>query len=225
MMMETETKKGFSNVIATQNGIITKQSILAGQAQVRVGDTVQKGELLVSGIVDLDRIYVLENAKAEIFARTWRTGHACIPSNHIGKSQIIAEKYCIWLVVGERRIKIFGNSGISYASCDKMKTKLEAALSEELCLPLSIEIETFSEYKSIPGCLNSYLAQHILENYICSAVEDDMVAGEILHARHHLKEDDGVYCLRSTLECHEMIAQSIPAKWNNGELLYDGTNS
>ena len=34
-----------------------------------------------------------------------------------------------------------------------------------------------------------------------------MVAGEILHERHRLNEADGVYYLRSTLECHEMIAQ------------------
>ena len=67
----TKTRKGLANVIATQSGIITEQSVYAGQPLYKEGDTVNKGDVLVSGLVDLERTYAVERAKAEIYARTW----------------------------------------------------------------------------------------------------------------------------------------------------------
>ena len=219
----TETKKGYANVIATQSGIITKQSVMAGQAQFKVGDTVQKGDVLVSGIVDLERIYVIENAKAEIFARTWRKKQVCTPVSCAGKSMCDIEKHCVWLIFGDKRIKIFGNSGISHSSCDKMITKLDLALPDGLCLPLSIQIETFSLYREQVRILNALSAEKMLETYIISETTGDMQAGEILQSQSHFRQINGLYTLNETLECHEMIAETIPAKWKNEELLHDGT--
>ena len=95
-----------------QSGVITKQNVYTGQAQFQVGDTVTQGDILVSGIVDLERTYLIERANAEIFARTWREVSVCLPSLYTEKTMKSDEKKCIWLILGGRRIKIFGNSGI-----------------------------------------------------------------------------------------------------------------
>ena len=117
---ETEDRRQLSHVVAARDGVIVSQSILAGQALCKVGDTVQAGQRLVSGIVDLDWTYAVENAKAEIYAYTHRTGTVVTPDSGYIKEATGETVRCLWLEVGKCRIKIFGNSGILEASCDKM---------------------------------------------------------------------------------------------------------
>ena len=51
-----------------------------------------------------------------------------------------------------------------------------------------------------------------------------MIAGEILQRRMTLQNKDGCYRMASVLECHEMIARTVEAKWNEKDFLDDGKN-
>lgn len=218
---ETQTKKGLANVIAAQGGVITQQSVFTGQAQYQIGDTVSKGDILVSGIVDLERTYLLERANAEVFARTWRQIPVCIPSSYMEKTSIGETSRCIWVILGGKRIKIFGNSGISYDSCDKMINTKKLTLPKGLSLPVSLEIETFTFYKKTEREMQKKTAEQLLKQYASSCVTEQMQAGEILRETYALKKQKGTYCLDATLECHEMIARVVEAKWNNEEFIND----
>lgn len=211
----TQTKKGLANVVAVHGGIITEQSVYVGQAQYQVGDTVAEGDVLVSGVVDLERTYLLERAHAEVFARTWREMTACIPQKYIEKQAITEQSQCIWLVLGHRRIKIFGNSGISYGSCDKMIDRKTLTLPNGLTLPVSLEIETFSHYETTEKELSRQDAEEILLAYAKADASVRMQAGEILSQTRKLTKQNGLYLLQGTLECHEMIARTVEAKWND----------
>ncbi len=210
---ETEERRDFANVIATQSGVIVKQSVLAGQAMYQVGDVVEKGDLLVSGIVDLERTYAVEHAKAEIYARTWRTKDILIPNEYGEKVYTGAHWTCVWLTIGEKRIKIFGNSGISATACDKMIEMKRLSLPGGLEFPVSLTVETFLPYEMETGTLAEPAAQLLLTDYAERAARQDMVAGEILKSQFVLMERDGCYRLSSTLECQEMIAKTVKADW------------
>jgi similar to stage IV sporulation protein len=64
------------NIIASKDGIIIQLLVLEGDAMVEVGETVRKGQLLVSGIIHHEDTNTLRyvHAKAKIFARTWYEG-------------------------------------------------------------------------------------------------------------------------------------------------------
>ncbi len=218
---KTETKKGFANIVAAQSGIITAQSVYTGQAQYEVGDTVKKGDILVSGIVDLERTYLIERANAEVFARTWRKIPVCIPTKYMEKTEKLGDKRCLWLVFGGRRIKIFGNSGISYGSCDKMIINKTLTLPLGLTLPVSLEIEEFSFFDETEKRLDKETAEALLSSFAADITEKQMSAGEILNQSYLLREDDSCYFLEATLECHEMIAKVSEAKWNNEDFIND----
>lgn len=218
---KTESKKGFANIVASQSGIITAQSVYTGQAQYEVGDTVKKGDILVSGIVDLERTYLIERANAEVFARTWRKIPVCIPTEYTEKTEKLGDKRCLWLVFGGRRIKIFGNSGISYDSCDKMINTKTLTLPLGLTLPVSFEIEEFSCYDETKKKLDKETAETLLRSFATDITTKQMSAGEILKQSHVLRKDDSRYVLEATLECHEMIAKVSEAKWNNEDLIND----
>ncbi|NLN47746.1 MAG: sporulation protein YqfD [Clostridiales bacterium] len=60
------------NIIAVKNAVIEKILVLNGDGIVKDGDTVEKGQLLVTGIIERENIdtrYV--HAMAKIFAKTW----------------------------------------------------------------------------------------------------------------------------------------------------------
>lgn len=221
----TLDRRGFAHVYATQSGMITEQSILAGQALKKPGDFVLEGERLVTGLVNLDRVYALEYAQAEIFARTWRKQTLIIPEDHMEKTVSGKEKTIIWLEVGKERRKIFGNSGISTAACDKMIRRRILSLPGGLKLPISVLIETVKPCDLSVVSMERTEADAILRNCAEETAAADMVAGEILQRRMTLQNKNGCYRMASVLECHEMIARTVEAKWNEKDFLDDGKNN
>jgi len=218
-------RKGFGHVIASQSGVIVRQDVYAGQALYAVGDAVLKGELLVSGIVDLERVCILRNAQAEIYAWTTRNKTTVIPAA-FGQKYYTGEQWkCVWLTVGKRRIKIFGNSRISTAECDKMIETKKLTLGDGLELPVSVTVETYRSFTVQQGLLSQMSAQLLLDTYTRSSVLSEMVAGEILYADQMMTLHENCYILETKMTCQEMIALPIQADWTKEEQDYDGTNS
>ncbi|NLJ40716.1 MAG: sporulation protein YqfD [Clostridiales bacterium] len=64
------------NIIASKDGIIDKLIIMEGEAAVGIGDTVTKGKLLVSGIIEHEdtRIVRYVHSRANVLARVWYEG-------------------------------------------------------------------------------------------------------------------------------------------------------
>lgn len=209
---ETEDRKGFSNVVASQNGMITQMSVFAGQPVVKTGDIVEKGQLLVSGVVDLERVYVLENANAEVFARTWREISACMPEEYAKKGKILDTQTEVSVQIGQKRIKLFGNSGISHGSCDKMITRLELTLPGELAVPLSLEISRVSFYEEEATSVPPKEAEQRLTAFVEDYVRKQLQAGEILVSSFWMEQESGKNLLHGVMECHEMIAERVSGK-------------
>ena len=221
---KTEDQKAFSHVVATHSGLITEMSVLAGQALCEVGDTVVEGQRLVSGLVDLERTYTLVNAGAEIYARTWHRGTTVMPQFTQRKQATGASFQCLWLEVGKHRIKIFGNSGILVADCDKMVERKPLTLPGGWETPVCLVVETFTCYETAPVQTSEVEAQLCLEDYARTTTLASLVAGEILEPRFELTESGGVYRLSWVLECREMIARSVEFHLNEEEFTHDGTN-
>ncbi len=76
---ETDTK--FSNLVADFDGVITAVYVRSGSAAVKVGDSVVKGELLVSGTEEYkDGKTVFRHSDADIIATVNRTVTVKIPT-------------------------------------------------------------------------------------------------------------------------------------------------
>ena len=53
MPKQVETREEPSHIIASQDGIVRKIEVMAGIPQVKVGDEVKKGDILISGVVPI----------------------------------------------------------------------------------------------------------------------------------------------------------------------------
>lgn len=214
-------RKGFANIISSRDALITEQSVLQGQAMKQAGDTVLEGELLVSGIMDLEKIFSIVYAKAEIYGRTWHENTVVTPRYALLKGAAGAVQRCVWLEVGNKRIKLFGNSSISYASCDKMVQRKVLSLPGGLDLPVCLVTEVFRAYETEKVEILQSEASEITESYALEAVQRDLTAGEILNERFSITLQNNVYRLESVMECREMIAKTIEGKWNKEDFLDD----
>ncbi len=68
-----------SNIVAACDGVIVSIDCESGQAAVKVGDAVAKGDLLIGGVVDSKVGPLLKHAQGTVMARTERTITVTVP--------------------------------------------------------------------------------------------------------------------------------------------------
>ncbi len=68
-----------SNIVASCDGVIVELHVTGGQAVVRVGDAVRRGDLLISGVTDSTVGAILKRAGGTVIARTTRTERIHVP--------------------------------------------------------------------------------------------------------------------------------------------------
>ena len=139
----------YCNIISDKEGIITKISVQNGTANVKVGDTVKKGDILVNGWMEgkfTGIRYV--HSLAEIEAKVWYTESIKIPykiteTRYTGNEE---EKYGIK----------FNNFQINFTKkyskfkiYDTIETENKIRLFSDLYLPISIVKTTYKEKKEV----------------------------------------------------------------------------
>lgn len=70
---EREKSEYPSNLRAVSDGVITKIDVYSGNVVVKIGDTVSKGDLLVSGVLESSDSSIFVRSKGSVTARTEKT--------------------------------------------------------------------------------------------------------------------------------------------------------
>lgn len=215
---ELEDARQPADVVAETTGIITHLETWQGKALVEEGDTVVKGDVVISSwmpieppkyseITDLGGRLV--RAEGRVEARTWRTLTAAIPveatvKNHTGK-----EKTRFSLCILGKRLNFYRNSGISFAEYDKITRVQTLTLPGGLELPLQLcretvrEVEVFSTPVDREG--TTALLEDRLRERLAVLVED----GEIVSCEISSVEENGLLKVSLLAECREEIGRTV----------------
>ena len=139
----------YCNIVADKTGIITKISAQEGTANVKVGDTVKAGDVLINGWMEGKFTGVrYVHSKGEIEAKVWYTKSKKIPYTltEIQNTGNEENKY---------RIK-FGNFEINFPKkyskfeiYDTIETESKIKLFSDFYLPMSIVKTTYKEQEEI----------------------------------------------------------------------------
>lgn len=200
-----------TNLVASRDCIIDQMEILSGQAVCKIGQTVSEGQMLVSGYADWEHCIQATPSLGEIYGRTWRRQNAVIPASYQKKAEMGNTHTRYALIFGQKRINLFGNSGIWGDSCDKMTRYHTLSLPGGYTFPATLVVETATERTTEAESISGSDAQAQLLAGTSEAVRADMIAGEILKSNLKMKKRNGVYRLTGTYECREMVARSVPA--------------
>lgn len=205
-IIDSQNETGFaSNIVATQDGVIEQCTVLRGNALCKVGQSVKKGQVLVSGYIDCGRYTKVVQAEGEINARTLRKFNAITPIEYNSRGELKKNKTNYSLLFGKKLIKLSQDSGISPQGCVKMYETKYITLPGGFQLPVALVIEQYGDYTCTTNChVESDLSQWIYD-YSEKYLLDHMIAGKIVSSDFNLTQTDGRLLIQGKFICSEMI--------------------
>lgn len=202
---------GVRDLVAAQDGQIERMEVYNGLAMVRVGDTVQKGDLLVSGAFTTtsDQLHTVA-ADARITLRTWKTGR--IEAPRVAQTKQLTGKQVVRhaLMLPGFSIKMYGNSGISMLDYVTLSKEQALRLPFGIELPIGLRTEVICEQITLTQLLSDEeLAQRCLGKL--DAVVSSLSVLEVLEVTHELElsgEGAGLWfeitCLENAVDVVEL---------------------
>lgn len=215
---ERANEKTPANVVARRGGLVTKVLALDGEKKVLAGTSVQRGQLLIAGVVDTggtEKPGVATRflaGKGEVWARTWYELSVRIPLFCEQKIYTGGEKRSFALCWGENRLKIGAKgSSILTGNCDKIRHRTPWTLFGVLSLPITWETETLIPYETQmctrPREEAEARGRAVLETYLASLLGK----GGSVTAERVASAVQGNYLLVTlSAECMEQIGVETP---------------
>ena len=187
----------------------------AGDAQVHEGDAVCQGDVLISGVMDLDPIPPsteslgtrIVHAEGKVLARTWRTLTAQIPLTATEKVYTGERTTRYTLSLMGKRVKIFGKSGIPYETYDTITEQAAWTPIPGKTLPLVWEKETYRAYTLESVAVDPDQAEALLRAQLLAALEEQMDQGKVLQTDWEVTEQDGMLEVKLLAQCSEQIGR------------------
>lgn len=217
---------GFYHIAAETDGVIMQVKPELGDALVERGDTVTKGQILISGTVTLEppiysdrpNRYYQKHARGQVWARTWRNVEAVIPVEMEGKNYTGEEQSWWSINFFGRRIEIFGNSSISWPFYDKITTVRQMTIPGISELPVWWIQETCREYLPTALELDLAVGQEQLEQQLRKRLEQQIGEnGEITQIAYTARVHDGLLRVKAQAECYEEIGMEVPGTQEEGK--------
>ncbi len=200
-----------ANIVAEKDGLVTLVQLYGGHAEVMKGSTVTEGQLLISGVADIDdRGAYFTRGEGKVWARTWYDLTAKLPKTVQEKSYTGREKRIYTLILGKQRIKITPGSSISYADYDKITNKTKLRLPGGVSLPVTLECATVREYQAVERTLGEEEAKTRAEDALRQQLRDRMHEdGTVQESTLTVRDAGAVYEVTLHAECEEQIGKTV----------------
>lgn len=207
-----------ADVVAKTDGIIEHIHPESGRALFADGDVVAKGEVLITGDLDLkepeggtvDLGHLTVHAAGSVTARTWRTLEETVPLSAAGKAYTGEERRSYAVKFLWANWDFSQNSSIMQGSCDKMtKTEQLALLGHPL--PVWLTTTTVRPYELEPRPVDAEEAELRLREVLAHRLEELMEAnsGQVLRRDFVAKEEGGRLTVTLLAECREEIGRAV----------------
>lgn len=198
-------------VCALKSGIIAKMSVLEGARVFTVGNTVQAGDVIVTGIMDsLASGKRMVHAMADVEARTWYELSCRMPLNTLTKTYTGDTITKTSVILAGNRINLYFNGRISFDNYDKITKENIIKLPTGNILPIAIVTEKYSEYTTAQTELAVLSAEEILQKRLLDRLKLQVTDGEIVKTEFITEMDNGVIRVTLKAECLEQIAAERP---------------
>ena len=198
----------YSNVVASQNGVIVEFEDVGGQIVTEIGEAVCRDQLLISGIVGGEGLPTrLTNAHGRVLAEVEEVIEIKIPQKYIKKvtkSNVKTEKSLFFF---KNEIKFFSNSGNLPPFYDTINIVENFNTINGKKLPLGIKSVKYIEYESIELTRTKDEMRSLAYSELYRHIDLYYSDVEILSRSISFVEDDSQTTLVCTLSCIKNIAQ------------------
>lgn len=158
------------DIIASKNGVIDKILVLNGDGMVKDGDTVKKGQLLVSGTIIRDNLperYV--HSMAEIHARTWYEDVEEIPFQQIEykKTGRTFTTYSMEII----KKKLEGNKKVPFEDYNKSNKDIYLFNFGSYVFPIKLTITKYEELVPLTKIIDGEKAKAICKERLNTRIK------------------------------------------------------
>ena len=188
---------GYSNVVATEDSVITDITVFSGYAKVKVGDTVKAGDILISGIIPDELGGGFVRAAGEVSGRAIRTVSTTLPRSATVNVGSVPQWERCDLYIFNFSINIFKKYRKSYDECAIIEEDTEFRLPGGAKLPVKIRNTYVSQIETEEVVYtDSELVS--LANGKLTAIRQNLLSEcEILRIRTYGEFVEGGYCITS----------------------------
>ena len=195
-----------ANVIALHSGIIEKMQTFCGQPLFREGMTVEKGQVLITGVFKSENENIptyYHHASGNVILKVYEKKTVVIPKKTLIKTPTGRKKSVFSLNFKKNNIKFSLNSGISYSNYDKIEKKYGLWK-----FPLSFSKTEYREVKvtSSDTDLNTQLEKR-REDFEKELTKKKM---EVCGISEHTEEKEDNISVTFTAECLVRTDKEVP---------------
>ena len=196
-----------ASIVASRDGYILSGTVTRGNALFQVGQAVKEGQVLISGYTDCGICIQATRAEGEIMAKTSRCFEAVTPSEWSQRREAAEVKRKYSLLLGKKRINLWKDSGILDPTCGRMYSEYDVTLPGGFSLPVALCVEEYTVFETSLSEIPPDQAQSALTGFADRYLTGQMVAGEIRSRLETVSSEEGVYHLRGSYICVEMIGR------------------
>lgn len=213
-VIDGEEKKdgGFYNIIAKEAGQIERLAATEGKPVVEIYDTVEPGELLISGAISYksDTMNRFESAEGAVYARVFRNVEVNVPFLQTVKEYTGEKTSKKTVRFFNFDINLFRNSRISYKLCDKITVSKQIYLFDTLPLPLYIDETVYTEYKEKKKTLSKDEALSAAEEQYGKKLRRVLGDGELISRFSQTVTDEDGVTVKGYIYCIDDIGEKVP---------------
>ena len=144
----SESTGGYANIVASADCVIEEITVKRGVAVVKQGDTVRRGDLLISGALPEEAGGGFCFAEGTVTGRRSDTVSVAVEREYEKKSEKSKKIASLAIKIFNFSANIFKNYGNSGDECDIIKEIKTFSLFGKAPLPLCISVEYAVEYSS-----------------------------------------------------------------------------
>lgn len=220
--LEDSENSGVSSIVADRDGYVLSTVVTRGTAQVQPGQTVRKGQTLISGYTECGICIQATQAQGEIIAQTRRELTAVTPAYCQHRTVSTASTHRFSLLLGKKRIFFWKGSGISDAGCGRMYREYYLTLPGGFRLPVAFCVDTYQFYDLTAG--ESGMEATDLKAFASQYLKSQMVAGQIQHEDQTVTRNGDVFQMQGSYLCVEAIGKVRPEQIGEANVKTNGEN-
>lgn len=195
------------DIYAAKNGLITKISVLEGESTVSIGDTVCRGQCLISGTMvsetaDDRRVH----AMGDVEARTWYEITAVAPLKETVKTEKDGAETKFSLLAGKNRINFYSDSRNNEPCCDKINKIGYLSADGVFSMPLGIAVQTRKCYVPHEESVDFDSTVKRLQEGLLAELRYRIGEGEIISTSFTVSDNSEIVTVTLRAECLENIA-------------------
>jgi len=201
------------DIVAVKDGIIKQVIATEGVEAVGEGDTVRKGQVLISGNIPMkgeDNKFRQVHAMGTVMARTWYEEKVPVRLTVIEKVKTGRAFNNYSLVLFSRKLDILNRKN-KYKEFSVKEKRKKFSIGEDIVFPIEWITTTYYEEKSVKADINEKTAQEIaVEEAHRKLLERIPENAQVLNKIVKFIEDEnsGSYAAQVTYECLEDIGVS-----------------